>query len=126
VTENDRVEKYDYERVPNNMNNKSNLILLSRKSCSHDVFFTIIMFSASAPFVNNILEYLLFFCRLDTLRLAIEKATRVPQGSQILMTSDGLQLKSDMIFDAITSTGKVILYHNPCWLCKMYHWVKKK
>ncbi|KAF9156948.1 oligomeric, coiled-coil, peripheral membrane protein, partial [Linnemannia schmuckeri] len=43
---------------------------------------------------------------LDTLRLAIEKATRVPQGSQILMTSDGLQLKSDMMFDAITSTGK--------------------
>ncbi|KAG0298760.1 oligomeric, coiled-coil, peripheral membrane protein [Linnemannia gamsii] len=43
---------------------------------------------------------------LDTLRLAIEKATRVPQSSQILMTSDGLQLKSDMMFDAITSTGK--------------------
>ncbi|KAG0211074.1 oligomeric, coiled-coil, peripheral membrane protein [Mortierella sp. NVP41] len=43
---------------------------------------------------------------LDTLRLAIEKATRVPQGSQILMTSDGLQLKSDMMFEAITSTGK--------------------
>ncbi|KAG0374308.1 oligomeric, coiled-coil, peripheral membrane protein [Mortierella sp. AD032] len=43
---------------------------------------------------------------LDTLRLAIEKVTRVPQGSQILMTSDGLQLKSDMMFDAITLTGK--------------------
>ncbi|KAG0303445.1 oligomeric, coiled-coil, peripheral membrane protein [Dissophora globulifera] len=43
---------------------------------------------------------------LDVLRLAIEKATRIPQASQILMTSDGLQLKPDMMFDAITSTGK--------------------
>ncbi|KAF9425316.1 oligomeric, coiled-coil, peripheral membrane protein [Podila epigama] len=43
---------------------------------------------------------------LDTLRLAIEKATRIPQGSQILMTDTGLQLKPDMMFEAITSTGK--------------------
>ncbi|KAG0263179.1 oligomeric, coiled-coil, peripheral membrane protein [Mortierella polycephala] len=43
---------------------------------------------------------------LETLRLAIEKATRIPQGSQILMTSEGLQLKPDMMFEAITSTGK--------------------
>ncbi|KAF9352436.1 oligomeric, coiled-coil, peripheral membrane protein [Mortierella sp. NVP85] len=43
---------------------------------------------------------------LDTLRLAIEKVTRIPQPSQILMTSDGLQLKPDMMFDAITSTGE--------------------
>ncbi|KAF9572511.1 oligomeric, coiled-coil, peripheral membrane protein [Mortierella alpina] len=42
----------------------------------------------------------------ETLRLAIEKATRIPQGSQILMTSEGLQLKPDMMFDAITSSGK--------------------
>ncbi|KAF9182739.1 oligomeric, coiled-coil, peripheral membrane protein [Haplosporangium sp. Z 11] len=44
--------------------------------------------------------------KLETLRLAIEKATRIPQGSQILMTSEGLQLKPDMMFEAITSTGK--------------------
>ncbi|KAG0212821.1 oligomeric, coiled-coil, peripheral membrane protein [Mortierella sp. GBA30] len=43
---------------------------------------------------------------LETLRLAIEKATRIPQGSQILMTSEGLQLKPDMMFEAITSSGK--------------------
>ncbi|KAI1307675.1 oligomeric, coiled-coil, peripheral membrane protein [Mortierella claussenii] len=43
---------------------------------------------------------------LDTLRLAIEKVTRIPQGSQILMTSEGLQLKPDMMFEAITSTDK--------------------
>ncbi|KAG0036571.1 oligomeric, coiled-coil, peripheral membrane protein [Podila clonocystis] len=43
---------------------------------------------------------------LDTLRVAIEKATRIPQGSQILMTDTGLQLKRDMMFEAITSTGK--------------------
>lgn len=43
----------------------------------------------------------------ETLRLAIEKATRIPQGSQILMTSEGLQLKPDMMFEAITSSGKV-------------------
>ncbi|KAF9288952.1 oligomeric, coiled-coil, peripheral membrane protein [Mortierella alpina] len=42
----------------------------------------------------------------ETLRLAIEKATRIPQGSQILMTSEGLQLKPDMMFEAITSSGK--------------------
>ncbi|KAF9437182.1 oligomeric, coiled-coil, peripheral membrane protein [Entomortierella beljakovae] len=44
--------------------------------------------------------------RLDTLRLAIEKVTKIPQSSQILMTSEGLQLKPDMMFDAITSTDK--------------------
>ncbi|KAG0336595.1 oligomeric, coiled-coil, peripheral membrane protein, partial [Podila humilis] len=43
---------------------------------------------------------------LDSLRIAIEKATRIPQGSQILMTDNGLQLKPDMMFEAITSTGK--------------------
>ncbi|KAF9896877.1 hypothetical protein BX616_006579, partial [Lobosporangium transversale] len=43
---------------------------------------------------------------LDTLRLAIEKVTRIPQGSQILMTSEGLQLKPDMMFEVITSTDK--------------------
>ncbi|KAF9332668.1 oligomeric, coiled-coil, peripheral membrane protein [Podila minutissima] len=43
---------------------------------------------------------------LDTLRAAIEKATRIPQGSQILMTDTGLQLKPDMMFEAITSSGK--------------------
>jgi hypothetical protein len=41
------------------------------------------------------------------LRLAIEKVTRIPQSSQILMTAEGLQLKPDMMFEAITSTGKV-------------------
>ncbi|KAG0234848.1 oligomeric, coiled-coil, peripheral membrane protein [Actinomortierella wolfii] len=43
---------------------------------------------------------------LDTLKVAIEKATRIPPGSQILMTSTGLQLKPDMMFEAVTSTGK--------------------
>ncbi|KAF9217302.1 oligomeric, coiled-coil, peripheral membrane protein [Podila verticillata] len=43
---------------------------------------------------------------LDTLRVAIEKATRIPQASQILMTDTGLQLKPDMMFEAITSADK--------------------
>ncbi|KAF9159474.1 oligomeric, coiled-coil, peripheral membrane protein [Actinomortierella ambigua] len=43
---------------------------------------------------------------LDTLKIAIEKATRIPPSSQILMTSSGLQLKPDMMFEAITSSGK--------------------
>jgi hypothetical protein len=47
------------------------------------------------------------YSSLDTLRLAIEKVAKIPQGSQILMTSEGLQLKQEMMFEAITSSGEV-------------------
>lgn len=39
------------------------------------------------------------------------------------MTSDGLQLKSDMMFDAITSTGKV---NHTCCHYKVYYWANEE
>ncbi|KAG9322447.1 hypothetical protein KVV02_000076 [Mortierella alpina] len=60
--------------------------------------------------LSTMLQLCLSLCSavpsFESLRLAIEKATRIPQGSQILMTSEGLQLKPDMMFEAITSSGK--------------------